>query len=64
MGDLECSGACLLDRLRVGDQDTWAAPPEPILLLWEPSAVGSPVGPPLLRVRTPAVSLPPLIRYV
>ena len=48
MGDLECSRACLLDRPRVCDQDTWVAPPEPILLLQEPLAMGSPVGSPLL----------------
>ena len=64
MGDLECSGACLLGRLRVYDQDTRAASPRSVLLLWEPPVVGSPAGSPLLRVRTPAVSFPPLIRYV
>ena len=63
-GRLIMFGACLLDRPRVSDQDTRVAPPEHVLLLREPPAMGSPTGSPLLWVWTPAVSLPPPILYV
>ena len=64
MRDLECSRAFLSGRPMVYDQDTRIAPPEPILLLWEPPAVGSSAGSPLLQARTPTVSFPPPILYV
>ena len=55
MGDLICSGACLLGKRMGGDQGTQATPPRRLLhWLPEPRA-----PPPSSLPQTPEASLPP-----
>ena len=63
MRGLECSGACLLGRLRAYGPSTQVVLPRPILRLLELPAAGSPVGPPLPWPRTLEVLSPSAILY-